>query len=220
MMRVNLPGRSWLKGPIHVKRRLIILSVILALLITALLNAGWFLQQFNYYTLSQSDITKAETVALTTRSDKSEISIPSINVTAPVVDNQPKTDVSSVKNSLQNGVLLYGNSVLPGKVGNVVLVGHSSGSALNPGEYKWVFTLLDRLKPGDSIIVSHGGHTFFYTVDDSRIVKPDDTSVLTPTNKATLTLITCTPVGTNTDRLIVRAHLNTTHKSFSRVGSY
>jgi sortase A len=89
----------------------------------------------------------------------------------------------------------------PGDVGNVVLAGHRDiNSAL--------FRELDRLKPGDEIFVSNSFHEYKYVVTESFVVGPTHTEVMDPTNDKRVTLITCTPIGLATQRLIVTAILD------------
>jgi sortase A len=89
----------------------------------------------------------------------------------------------------------------PGEVGNVVLAGHRDiNSAL--------FRELDRLQPGDSVFVSNSLGEYRYVVTDSFVVTPDHTEVMDPTDDKRVTLITCTPIGLATQRLIVTAQLD------------
>src|SRR5205823_6581603 len=89
-------------------------------------------------------------------------------------------------------------SANPGEIGNVVLAGHRDiNSAL--------FRQLDRLKPGDEVFVSNSFHEYRYVVTDSFVVGPTHTEVMDPTNDRRVTLITCTPIGLATQRLIVTA---------------
>lgn len=88
----------------------------------------------------------------------------------------------------------------PGAVGNVVLAGHRDiNSAL--------FRELDRLKPGDEVFVSNSLREYKYVVTDSFVVSPTHTEVMDPTDDKRVTLITCTPIGLATQRLIVTAML-------------
>jgi sortase A len=131
--------------------------------------------------------------------------IPKINVDAPVVTDMRSYDPGAVQSALQRGVVQYGVTANPGQKGNVVMAGHSSGQLWAPGEYKFVFTMLDKLVRDDRIIVDYKGTRYIYRVDSTRVVPPTDLTVLQQTEEPQLTLITCTPVGTNKNRLIVTA---------------
>lgn len=132
------------------------------------------------------------------------LTIPSIKVEAPIVF-EPSYTEWKVQRALRNGVVHYGTTADPGQNGNMVILGHSSGQPWAPGNFKFVFTLLDKVKANDSIIVDYMGTRYTYKVTGTSVAAPTDASVLTPTPRPTLTLITCTPVGTSKKRLIVRA---------------
>jgi len=92
---------------------------------------------------------------------------------------------------------------VPGQLGNSVLVGDRT-SHVAP------FEDLQDLVAGDQVeIETILGGTYVYRVDRSEVVNPEDYSVVTtsPTAKATLTLITCTPKFTSKQRLVVHASL-------------
>ena len=100
-------------------------------------------------------------------------------------------------------------------------VGHLEGSSLpvgGSGTHSVVsahrglptavlFTYLDRMEVGDTFHFTILDRTFTYEVDQIRIVEPDDTSLIQIVdNKDYCTLLTCTPYGINTQRLLVRGH--------------
>lgn len=70
-----------------------------------------------------------------------------------------------------------------------------------------LFSDLDKLVEGDTFTISVLNETFTYQVDQIRIVLPEDLSDLYLENgKDYCTLVTCTPYGINTHRLLVRGH--------------
>ncbi len=100
-------------------------------------------------------------------------------------------------------------------------VGHFQGSSLpvgGKGTHSVVsahrglptavlFTHLDRMEIGDTFYFTILDRTVTYEVDQIRIVDPDDTSLLQlQRDKDYCTLLTCTPYGINTQRLLVRGH--------------
>ena len=135
----------------------------------------------------------------------SRILINGIDVEAPVLFDQTTVNEANFQKALQNGVVHYPNTAKPGQPGNVVIFGHSSGQVWAPGNYKFIFSRLEKLKNEDKIFVDFQGFRYIYRVTESKVVPPTDLSVLNPTEENTLTLITCTPVGTNTNRLIIVA---------------
>lgn len=132
--------------------------------------------------------------------------IPKINVNVPVNYNTTPDQASQLK-AMENGVAYFGipgaNSK-PGQVGNTVISGHSSNDFMETGDYKFVFALLERLKPGDIFYLHYNGIRYTYNITKTRVVKPTDVNALVyPTTKPEATLITCTPLGTALNRLLV-----------------
>lgn len=94
-------------------------------------------------------------------------------------------------------------------MGNVFIFGHSSNYPWIKSEYNDVFVLLDSLENGDEIIVYYNQQKFVYRVTDRVIVKPGDTKLLRSRNpdKKEISLMTCWPVGTALERLIILGEL-------------
>lgn len=70
-----------------------------------------------------------------------------------------------------------------------------------------LFTDLDQMKVGDHFLLHVLDETLCYEVDKISVVKPEDTSALAVEDGQDLvTLLTCTPYGVNTERLLVRGH--------------
>lgn len=134
--------------------------------------------------------------------------IPKINVDVPVIWNTTPDNTSQMA-AMENGVAYFGipgaNSK-PGQIGNTVLSGHSSNDILDGGDYKFIFARLDQLQNGDSIYINYESKRYTYTITKREVVKPTEVSKLVyATDKPMLTLITCTPLGTATNRLLVTA---------------
>lgn len=134
--------------------------------------------------------------------------IPKINVDVPVVWNTTP-DYNAQMAAMQKGVAWFGipgaNSH-PGQVGNTVLSGHSSNDITDGGDYKFIFARLDHLNNGDSIFINYQGKRYTYTVTKKQVVAPTDVgSLVYSTTKPILTLITCTPLGTSLNRLLITA---------------
>ena len=143
------------------------------------------------------------------------IIIPKIGSNVPVVsvptNNLIARDWDALENdiqdSLRDGVVHYPGTAYPDQIGNVVLTGHSSYFPWDPGRFKDVFALLHQVALKDKIVVFYDQKKYIYQVDEIKVVMPDKIDVLGPTDDSRLTLITCTPIGTNEKRLIVRARL-------------
>lgn len=137
---------------------------------------------------------------------ESKIIIPKVNVEAPVVYDVPSIAEADVQKGLEDGVVHYPTTPEPGEKGNAVIFGHSSSNILNKGKYKFAFLLLKSLEKEDTFIVQKDGKRYVYKVYNKYVTSPEDLSVLGPNNRpATMTLITCDPPGTSTNRLIIQA---------------
>ena len=89
----------------------------------------------------------------------------------------------------------------PNECGHIVLSGHRGLPSAK------LFSGLDKLVEGDYFSITVLNETYTYEVDQIRIVKPDDLSSITlEKGKDYCTLVTCTPYGINTHRLLVRGH--------------
>lgn len=140
----------------------------------------------------------------TTVSADPTISIPKINVNAPVV-YEPSINENDILKALQNGIVHYGTTPAPGQGGNAVFVGHSSNDWWEAGNYKFVFVLLDKLVVGDKFSLNYQSHKYVYEVTSASVVAPTDVGVLAPSTQPEVTLITCTPPGTSWKRLVIVA---------------
>jgi LPXTG-site transpeptidase (sortase) family protein len=131
--------------------------------------------------------------------------IPKINVEIPTDFSQATTDESAIENALEDGVVHYPTTALPGQVGNTAFFGHSSNNIFNKGKYKFAFVLLHTLVPGDTFYLTYNGKVYVYKVVSRTIVEPTAVEVLDPVpgQTATATLITCDPPGTSLKRLVV-----------------
>ena len=121
------------------------------------------------------------------------IQIPAINVDAPVVqgDNWEQ---------LKKGVAQHIGTPNPGEKGNTVLSGHND-------IYGEVFRYLDRLSPGDSVILFTSQRQYTYVITGTQMVEPTAVEVMAPTPDARVTLISCHPYLVDIHRIVVSAVL-------------
>lgn len=123
------------------------------------------------------------------------VRIPRINVDLPVY-HTTRPDV------LYDGAgHMYGSTLPVGGDGtNAVISAHTG--MVNAA----MFDQLPMLKPGDDIFIDVLGERLRYRMTSREVVKPDDYDAVTyEPAKDKITLITCTPYGLNTDRLLVHA---------------
>lgn len=142
------------------------------------------------------------------------IVIPKIAKNIPIlqVDSQSRKDAdwekleSDIQDALKDGVVHYPGTALPGDDGNVFVTGHSSYYPWDPGRYKDVFAALHNLEIGDEYFIFHKGKKYKYIIQERKVVPPSDVSVLSQDyEKKESTLMTCTPIGTAKNRLILKA---------------
>lgn len=134
--------------------------------------------------------------------------IPKINVDVPVLYDVG-TDNASQMAAMEKGVAHFpipGANSHPGEVGNTVIAGHSSNDLFDPGAYKFIFAQLEKLQVGDTLYANYNGKRYTYVITRTETVKPTEVSKLIyPTDKPVMTLITCTPLGTALNRLLITA---------------
>ena len=134
-----------------------------------------------------------------------QVIIPKINVQIPVNYSVTTTNEGTIENFLEDGIVHYPTTVMPGQLGNAAYFGHSSNNIFNPGKYKFAFVLLHTMQAGDTFYLTYNNTLYVYKVLYTKIVSPNDVSVLGPVSgqEATATLITCDPPGTSINRLVV-----------------
>ncbi|AKM82769.1 TPA: class E sortase [Candidatus Berkelbacteria bacterium] len=178
--------------------------VLIFIISFTIINGAALIQKMKYFyaTDFRNQSWAANATIPTAYLNQSRIIIPKIHVDAPINWNVKEDDILK---SLENGVAHYQDTAKPGQIGNIFITGHSSYYIWSKGSYKDVFALLDKLSAGDKIYVQYNGANFIYEVTNAQIVSPNNLTVLNPTNDKTLSLMTCTPVGTNLKRLIITA---------------
>ncbi len=139
---------------------------------------------------------------------ESRLIIPKINVDVPVLYDVGN-DHDSQMAAMAKGVAHFaipGASSHPGEIGNTVLSGHSSNDLFDTGDYKFIFAQLEKLQKGDTFYANYKGQRYTYVITGTEVVTPKEVSKLVyPTDKPVMTLITCTPLGTSKNRLLVTA---------------
>ena len=123
-------------------------------------------------------------------------------IRAPIVADVDGNNKTAYNKALLKGVAHYKGTAKPGEGGNIFVFGHSS-TAIGQGDYAKAFASLNDLEKGDEAIVYYRQEELRYSVASKKIVASDDMSVLEPTKKEQLTLMTCWPIGSNFKRLTV-----------------
>lgn len=121
------------------------------------------------------------------------LQIPALNVDAPIVQGDGWEQ-------LKKGVGQNVGSANPGQNGNVILSAHND-------VYGELFRYLDRLSPGDQVILSTPQRQYVYVVDNTAVVEPTAVEVMASTGNPTVTLISCYPYLVDDQRIVVFARL-------------
>lgn len=120
-------------------------------------------------------------------SDPGRLVIPKLKVDAAIVKIPFLQGQWDLTHLIYDVGLLEGTG-FPGRKGNAALSAHVSLKGRGNGP----FYALDKLVPGDEVIVRQADASYTFRVTRSRVVPPTEVSVLDSTDNPTLTLITCT----------------------------
>lgn len=132
-----------------------------------------------------------------------KILINSIEVEGPVYEGLDS-------HTMNKGFWHFPVSSLPGQKGNTVIIGHRYAK-LPPN--RDTFFNLDKVKVGDRVEVVQSNNKFTYIVTDTRVVDKDDISVLQDYSDYRITLITCSPLWTSKQRLVIVGKLDKLYKN-------
>ena len=139
-----------------------------------------------------------------------ELNIETINIEGVIVQGE-----SSLR--MNDGFWHFPISSFPGEKGNSVIIGHRF---LHLPPRKDTFFNLENIKIGENIVISQNTDPnkpeekehLNYIVTETKIVEPNDVSVIQQTDDYRLTLITCTPLWTSEKRLVITAKLDKLYK--------
>lgn len=159
-----------------------------------------------YYQEAAQPVQAAETLP----ADNSGLSLTRPALNDPLVMGYIKIPKIGLSENILEGVgdeILYGvghmpGTAAPGAEGNCVLAGHRNYIQMHP------FKHLPKVETGDEVVLEVGDTRYLYEVYETFTVQPDEVWVTGPVEgDSVLTLITCTPVPTYSQRLIVKARL-------------
>lgn len=124
------------------------------------------------------------------------VEIPKINIKIPIYHTTEEDVLNKGAGHLEGSSLPVG-----GANTHAVISAHRGLPSAS------LFTDLNQMKVGDHFLLHVLDETLCYEVDKISVVKPEDTSALAVEDGQDLvTLLTCTPYGVNTERLLVRGH--------------
>lgn len=124
------------------------------------------------------------------------IMIPTINIDLPIYHGTTGAAMEKGAGHME------GTSLPVGGIGTHAVISAHSGMASAK-----LFTDLDKLKLGDMFFITVCNQKLAYEVDNIAVVEPTDIDLIRiDTQQDYVTLLTCTPYGVNTHRLLVRGH--------------
>lgn len=112
--------------------------------------------------------------------------------------------------TMNKGFWHFPPSSFPAQKGNMVVIGHRYAK-LPPN--KDTFFNLDKVKVGDKIEVIQNNNQFTYIVTETKVVEKNDISVLQDYSDYRITLITCSPLWTSKQRLVIVGKLDKLYKN-------
>lgn len=153
------------------------------------------LEKPNRYVLSEEEDERYRSVLdINSTGIMSYIEIPALNVTLPIYHGTDDAVLQFAIGHIPGSSLPVG-----GESTHCVVSGHRGLPSAR------LFTNLDQLKEGDTFRIETLGQTLSYEVDQIRIVLPNELEDLAiESGKDYCTLVTCTPYGVNSHRLLVR----------------
>ena len=123
------------------------------------------------------------------------IQVPALHIDAPIVQGDGWEQ-------LKKGVGQHLGTGNPGERANLVFSAHND-------IFGEIFRDLERLNPGDLVILYTNQRSYTYIVVDTKIVMPTAVEVMDNTTQASVTLISCYPYMKDTQRIVVIARLQT-----------
>lgn len=155
------------------------------------------LKKSDHWKLSKKDKKKYESLLdVSGTGIMGYIEVPKIDCSLPIYHGTDEGALQIAIGHLEGSSLPVG-----GKSSHCVLSGHRGLPSAR------LFTDLDQMEEGDTFILNILGHKLAYEVDQIKVVLPEEMSDLEiKEGKDLCTLVTCTPYGINTHRLLVRGH--------------
>ncbi len=135
----------------------------------------------------------------------SVIELPGLIEPLPLVYSETLEE-AEIQEYLKRGAVVLPLGTSFGDPGNVVVTAHSSGTQ-SFGPYRFAFAKLSELVPGDEYTISTPSASYTYRVYGKEIVWPHEVNKLPRDERSTVTLVTCWPLWTNFQRLLVHTEL-------------
>lgn len=131
--------------------------------------------------------------------------IPKIHAAGKIIPGVDPWNETQYNAALKKGIALGKGFALPGEKGVTYLFAHSSGLPWEITHYNTVFLRLGELQPGDTITIWYKTKQYDYKVVSKKVVDPQNVQAVTEEKKDELIIQTCTPIGTDWQRLLIYA---------------
>jgi len=142
---------------------------------------------------------------------ESTIELPGIEDPLPLVFSETLEE-PVIQEHLKNGAVVLPLGTSFGEAGNVVVTAHSSGTEAF-GPYRFAFAKLSELEEGQEYTIATPKARYTYRVYAKEVVWPHQVDRLPNDERSTVTLVTCWPLWTNFQRLLVHTELVNTEYS-------
>jgi LPXTG-site transpeptidase (sortase) family protein len=154
--------------------------------------------------LSENEVNKEKIIKESEISEKeNSLEIPKLEIFAPLILVDKENEVQK---GLDRGVVLFPNSVLPGRPGQTIILGHSAPAGWPKIKYDWVFSRLNELSDGDEIFVYFENKKYTYQFSKKIFLeRGEELPSLLTNSENILVLISCWPPGKDLRRIAVVA---------------
>ena len=136
------------------------------------------------------------------------LEIPKIQLKVPIVFPEKDASFSEFQKFLDEGVLHFPQSALPGQNGQTIILGHSAPPGWPKIKYQWAFSRLNELNLGDNFLVYFNNKKYSYEVKDKLfLIKGQNIPENLTSFQNLVILITCWPPGKDYKRLLIIGEL-------------
>ncbi len=190
----------------HAKKLLQFLAVFLGIFFLAalMLSIIDFIPEAPKAAAHTAAVTATTTDQATATETPVHVRIPAANIDTSV-QNPTSTDISVLDDALLKGAAHYPGSALLGENATMYLFGHQSYLPVVHNHAFQAFNGLQKLQPGDDIIVSSATNDYHYRVTSVDLVDAGTAWVDLNAGAKKLILTTCDSFGTKTQRYVVKA---------------
>jgi LPXTG-site transpeptidase (sortase) family protein len=181
--------------------------IVMLSFVLGLIGGAYYHQEINVWwgTLWQAQDHSVSQNVVKSPSSSSVIILPGLEEELPLVYSDT-LDEATIQQYLKGGAVVLPLGTSFGESGNVVVTAHSSGTEAF-GPYRFAFAKLSELEEGQEYQVKTPTATYAYRVYKKEIVWPHEVDKLPQDDRSTLTLVTCWPLWTNFQRLLVHTEL-------------